>query len=90
VACTGTMSGQCACFITLSGDGESPSLITISFLIPHLHVPGWHPYLRHWCCGWYIYNSHWSSLSEDLRPPNLCRPWGFARTQRDVGLADTG
>ena len=58
------------------GDGESPSLMTILFLIPDLHVPGWHPYLRHWWCGSYMYNSHWSSLSEDLRPPNLCRPIG--------------
>ena len=26
------------------GDGESPNLMTISLLIPHLRVPGWHPY----------------------------------------------
>jgi uncharacterized membrane protein len=34
-----------------------------------------------------VYNRHWSSLSEDLRPPHLCRPIGPSRVrQRDVGL----
>jgi hypothetical protein len=52
VACDGTMAGQCVCFITLSGDGEPPSLMTISFIIPHLHVAGLASiYLRHWWCG---------------------------------------
>ena len=87
MACDGTMSGKCVWLPHALGDGESPSLMTILFLIPDLHVPGWHPYLRHWWCGPYMYNSHWSSLSEDLRPPNLCRPIGPSRvSQRDGEL----
>src|SRR5215204_257149 len=62
------------------GDGESPSLMTISFLIPHLHVPSCIHIPPTLVVRSYGYNRHWSSLSEDLRPPNLCRPWAFART----------
>src|SRR5215207_6382499 len=56
------------------GDGESPSLMTISFLIPHLHVPSCIHLSPTLVVRSYMYNRHWSSLSEDLRPPNLCRP----------------
>ena len=55
------------------GDGESPNLMTISLLIPTfacragIHIP---PTL---VGRSYLYNRHWSSLSEDLRPPNLRR-----------------
>ena len=58
------------------GDGESPNLMTTSFLIPHRHVPGWHPIPPTLVVRSYMYNRHWSH-SEDLRPSNLCRPLGL-------------